>query len=228
MTRAAEIIKQFEGLRLKAYRDSAGTWTIGYGHTGPNVQGGEEITAERAEQLLVRDISWATDTVRRALRVSVTEEQRAALISLTFNIGSGGFLSSTVLRRLNAGNYEGAADAILLWNKITRNGVKERDQGLANRRERERMLFLRGTVTVPETGTGSVITGGEAKPMSHSKTQWLGLGGVLTTVLTAWGQLSRDAPDVIAQIAPYAPYLLGVIFLAVMFNRYMDSRKGVH
>ena len=74
----------------------------------------------------------------------------------------------------------------------------------------------------------SIVTGGEAKPMLKSKTQWLGLGGVLTTMLTAWGQLSRDAPDVIAQIAPYAPYLLGLIFLAVMFNRYMDSRKGVH
>ena len=228
MTLAVDFIKQAEGLRLKAYRDDGGTWTIGYGHTGPEIHNGYQITAERAEQLLVRDIAWATDTVRRAVRVSLTEEQRAALISLTFNIGSGGFLTSTVFRRLNAGNYEGAADAILMWNKITRNGVKERDQGLVNRRERERMLFLTGTDTAPVAGTGDGITGGEAKPMSRQKTQWLGLGGVLTTMLTAWGQLSRDAPDIIAQIAPYAPYLLGVIFLAVMFNRYMDSRKGVH
>ncbi len=229
MTRATEIIKQFEGLRLKAYRDSAGTWTIGYGHTGPGVLEGIFITEEQANRFLERDIAWATDTVRRAVHVSLTEEQRAALVSLTFNIGSGGFLTSTVLRRVNASDYEGAADAILMWNKITRNGVKERDQGLVNRRERERMLFLRGTVPpAPVAGTGGVVTGGEAKPMSRSKTQWLGLGGVLTTVLTAWGQLSRDAPDIIAQIAPYAPYLLGVIFLGVMFNRYMDSRKGVH
>ena len=228
MSLAVDFIKQAEGLRLKAYRDDGGIWTIGYGHTGPEVNSKLEITAEFAEQLLVRDIAWATDTVRRAVRVTLTEEQRAALISLTFNIGSGGFLSSTVLRRLNAGNYEGAADAILMWNKITRNGVKERDQGLANRRERERMLFLRGTVTDPIADTGGTVTGGEAKPMIRSKTQWLGLGGVLTTMLTAWGQLSRDAPDIIAQVAPYAPYLLGVIFLAVMFNRYMDSRKGVH
>ena len=90
------------------------------------------------------------------------------------------------------------------------------------------MLFLKGTVTVPEAGTGDGVTGGEAKLMRHSKTEWLGLSGVLTTVLTAWGQLTRDAPDIIAQIAPYGPYLLGVIFLAVMFNRYMDSRRGIH
>ena len=229
MSLAVDFIKQAEGLRLKAYRDEGGTWTIGYGHTGPDVTDGSTITVERADQLLERDIAWAIDTVRRAVRVTLTEEQRAALISLTFNIGSGGFLSSTVLRRLNAGNYEGAADAILMWNKITRNGVKERDQGLVNRRERERMLFLRGTVPpAPVAGTGGVVTGGEAKPMIRMKTQWLGLGGVLTTMLTVWGQLSRDAPDIIAQIAPYAPYLLGVIFLAVMFNRYMDSRMGVH
>ena len=167
--------------------------------------------------------------MRRAVRVTLTEEQRAALISLTFNIGSGGFLSSTVLRRLNAGNYEGAADAFLMWNKITRNGVKERDQGLVNRRERERLLFLTGTVPpAPVAGTGGVVTGGEAKPISRSNPHWPGLGAAPTTMLTAWGQLSRDAPDIIAQIAPYAPYLLGVIFLAVMFNRYIDSRKGVH
>ncbi len=228
MSLAADIIKVSEGLRLEAYRDGGGTWTIGYGHTGSDVYSTLTITVERAEQLLQRDMAWAIDTVRRSVRVALTTEQQAALISLTYNIGSGGFRTSTVLRRLNAGNYEGAADAILLWNKITIDGVKTYDQGLANRRERERALFLKGTLQVPGTGVGGGVTGGEVKPLVRSKTQWLGLGGVLTTMLTAWGQLQRDAPDIIVQIAPYAPYLLGFIFLAVMFNRYMDSQRGVH
>ncbi len=226
MSLAVNIIKVSEGLKLTAYRDSAGVWTIGYGHTGSEVHAGMVITEAEAEALLARDIAWAVDTVRRAVRVALTESQRAALVSLTFNIGSGGFRTSTVLRRLNAGNYEGAADAILMWNKITVGGKKVISSGLRNRRERERALFLTGIASGVVAGGG--VTGGEAKPLRHSKTQWLGLGGVLTTMLTAWGQIQRDAPDIVVQIAPYAPYLLGFIFLAVMFNRYMDSRKGVH
>lgn len=229
MSLALDIIKQFEGLRLEAYRDSADVWTIGHGHTGPDVQDGLIITEEQATQYLATDIAWATDTVRRAVRVPLTEEQRAALISLTFNIGSGAFLSSTVLRRINASNFEGAADAFLMWNKITVQGQKVISTGLKNRRERERALFLTDTAqTPPVHPAGAEITGGAAKPLIQSKTQWLGLSGVLTAMLTAWGQLRRDAPEIIAQIAPYAPYLLGAIFVAVMFNRWMDSRKGIH
>ncbi len=228
MTLTADIIKQSEGLRLTAYRDGGGTWTIGYGHTGAGVSNGVVITEIQANRFLEQDIAWASDTVRRSVRVPLTTEQHATLVSLTYNIGSGGFRRSTVLRRLNMGNYTGAADAILMWNKITVDGVKTYDQGLANRRERERALFLKGTHQALETGAAGGVTGGEAKPLRRSKTQWLGLSGVLTARLTAWGQLHRDAPEIIEQIAPYAPYLLGFIFLAVMFNRYMDSRKGIH
>ena len=226
MSLAVELIKREEGLRLEAYRDSAGIFTVGFGHVGPDVHEGLVITEAKAVALLATDIAWAEDTVRRNVRVTLTTEQRAALVSLTFNIGSGAFKTSSVLRRLNAGNVEGAADAFLMWNKITVNGVKKRSAGLANRRERERALFLTGTAT--EAAAGGAISGGEAKPMLKSKTQWLGLSGVLTAMLTAWGQLRRDAPDVIEMVAPYAPYLLGLIFVAVMFNRWIDSRKGVH
>jgi len=115
------------------------------------------------------------------------------------------------------------------FNKIRVNGALAVSNGLVSRREHERTLFtLNASYTAHVQVTGGNAYGGEAKPIRHQKTQWLGLGGVLTTMLTAWGQLGRDAPEVIAQIAPYTPYLLGVIFLAVMFNRYMDSRKGVH
>ena len=228
MSLTIDIIKKSEGLRLTAYRDSAGIWTIGYGHTGSEVHEGLTITEAEAEALLERDIAWAVDTVRRSVRVPLTEEQRAPLASLTFNIGSGGFRGSTLLRRLNSGDYEGAADAFLMWNKITVGGKKIISPGLSSRRERERSLFLTGISITTGIGDGGVVTGGEAKPLVKSKTEWMGLSGVLTTMLTAWGQLHRNAPDIIVLIAPYAPILLGLIFVAVMFNRYMDSRKGVH
>ncbi len=228
MTIAVDIIKREEGLRLTAYRDSANVLTIGFGHVGPEVHEGLVITEAEAEDLLATDIAWAVDTVRRSVRVTLTTEQRAALVSLTFNIGSNAFKKSTVLRRTNSNDLEGAADAFLMWNKITVNGLKKRSAGLAGRRERERALFLTGTFTAPEAAAGGGISGGEAKPMVKSKTAWLGLSGVLTAMLTTWGQLSRDAPGVFEMIVPYAPYLLGLIFFAVMFNRWIDSRKGVH
>ncbi len=228
MTFAVDIIKASEGLRLKAYRDSAGVWTIGWGHT-KGVVYGMVITMEQAEEFMREDMVWVLRLIEATVRVPLTVNQHSATASLIFNIGAGAWHSSTALRRLNVGNYAGAAEAMTWFNKSRVSGVLTFNQGLANRRERERVLFMSGApLAGPAPVARGSVYGGEAKPMGHSKTQWLGLGGVLTTMLTAWGQLGRDAPDIIAQIAPYAPYLLGVIFLAVMFNRYMDSRRGVH
>ena len=228
MSRAVDIIKVSEGLRLKAYRDGGGTWTIGWGHT-KGVVYGLTITEEQAEEFLRVDMAWVLTLIATTVKVALNENQHAAVASLIFNIGSSQWRTSTALRRLNAGNYAGAAEAMTWFKKIRVNGVLEVDNGLMNRRERERVLFLSGTpVAAPVQVARGDVYGGEAKLMRHSKTEWLGLSGVLTTVLTAWGQLTRDAPDIIAQIAPYGPILLGVIFLAVMFNRYMDSRKGIH
>ncbi len=228
MTLAVDIIKREEGLLLTAYRDGAGNWTVGFGHVGPDVHEGLVITEAKAEALLATDIAWAVDTVRRSVHVALTTEQRAALVSLVFNIGSGAFRKSTVLRRLNAGNYEGAADAFLMWNKITVGGTKTISPGLSNRRERERALFLTGTFTAPEAAAGGGITGGEAKPLVQSKTAWIGFGGVLTSILTVWSQLRLNAPEVFDLVGVWAPALLGAIFLIVMLNRWIDSRKGVH
>lgn len=228
MSLTTDIIKESEGLRLTAYRDSAGVWTIGYGHTGLSVHEGMEITEAKAEALLAADIAWAVDTVRRSCRVVITPSQRAALVSITFNIGSGGFRRSTLLRRLNAGNYEGAADAFLMWNKITVNGRKVVSLGLSNRRERERALFLKDTSITTGIGDGGAVTGGEAKPLVQSKTAWIGFGGVLTSILTVWSQLRLNAPEIFEFVGIWAPALLGAIFLIVMLNRYIDSQKGIH
>ena len=134
-----ELIKAFEGVRLKAYLCPAKVWTIGFGSTGPHVKPGMEITMEEAEALLRSDLSRFERGVEKAVEgVETSDNEFAAFVSLAFNIGLRGFEKSTALRRHLAGNKRGAADAILLWNKARGVVLK----GLIRRREAERELYL--------------------------------------------------------------------------------------
>ncbi len=141
MSIATDFIKSAEGLRLKAYQDGAGVWTIGYGHTGPGVREGLEISRERAEELMQEDMGWALKLIKITVRVPLSDGQHAAVTSLAFNIGPGEWRRSTILRRLNAGDMPGAAREFPRWNKITVGGRKIISAGLANRRARERAMF---------------------------------------------------------------------------------------
>lgn len=135
-------IKEWEGLRLEAYKDVAGIWTIGYGHTG-DVKEGDTITEEEAMELYREDSAEAREAVLSELEgIELTPNQVAALVSLTYNIGSGAFKGSTLLRKLKEGDMQGAADQFLVWNKATINGQKKTVRGLVNRRKAERELFL--------------------------------------------------------------------------------------
>lgn len=138
-----ELIKKWEGVRLKAYRCSAGILTVGYGHTSaagaPQVKEGMTITKQDAEDILGRDLVKYEAAVQKALTRSPTQNQFDACVSLCFNIGPGAFAGSTLVRRFNAGDAAGAADAFRMWNKAGGRVV----QGLVNRREDERALFLR-------------------------------------------------------------------------------------
>ena len=178
--------------------------------------------------LLASGMAWAGDTGRRSWRVVITPRQRAALVSITFNIGSGGFRRSTLLRRLNAGNYEGAADAFLMWNKITVNGRKVVSLGLSNRRERERALFLKDTSITTGIGDGGAVTGGEAKPLVQSKNAWIGFGGVPTSILTVWSQLRLNAPEILEFDGIWPPSILGSTFLLVLPTRTLDIQYEIH
>lgn len=140
-----QLVKEFEGLRLKAYRCPAGVWTIGYGHTR-GVHNGQECTEAEAASWLVEDLLEAESTVKYLVTAPLTENQRAALVSLVFNIGGGNFRTSTLLRLLNAGDYQGAAQQFLKWTK----GGGEELPGLKRRREAERALFLEGFEEVAE------------------------------------------------------------------------------
>ncbi len=140
-----EMIKKHEGLRLNAYMPTRNdVWTIGYGHTR-TAHKGMIITEERAEQLLREDIKWVEKAIKENVKVPLTQNQFDALGSLIYNIGAGAFAKSTLLSRLNNGDYQGAAKQFLVWNKQTnrKTGVKEVLPGLVTRRKAEMELFLK-------------------------------------------------------------------------------------
>lgn len=139
---ALDLIKEFEGLRLTAYQDSAGIWTIGYGTTaaagvGITPKAGMTITAEQAEEYLRLAVEKFAATIRHGLTVQPNENQWGAMVSLAYNIGPGAFLRSALLKRWNAGDVSGAADQFLVWNKSKGKVLR----GLTRRREAERVLF---------------------------------------------------------------------------------------
>ena len=136
------LIKRFEGCQLQAYQDVAGIWTIGYGHID-GVTGGMIITPDQADQFLEDDLYASENTVSAVTAQATTsDDQFAAMVSLCYNIGPGGFKSSSVLRQHVAGNTAEAADAFLLWDKATIDGKLQVVQGLLNRRQAERGLYL--------------------------------------------------------------------------------------
>lgn len=151
---AASVIKEFEGLRLESYKDSAGIATIGYGATridGKPVKMGMKIDRDKAEALLRADLLRFYRAVLSLVTVPLTDGMLVALTSFAFNVGVGELKSSTLLRRLNAGNYRAAADELLRWDKAKdpKTGELRTLAGLTRRRQAERELFLVESVESP-------------------------------------------------------------------------------
>lgn len=136
----ADFIKRHEGLRLTAYKDVGGRWTIGYGHLLPPNEDfeGYTITRTEADTLFTADVKEAEDAVNRLATVPLTQNQFNALVSWTFNLGQGNLQTSTMLRVLNNGDYERAAQELQRW--IYAGG--EVISGLVNRRQDEANLFF--------------------------------------------------------------------------------------
>lgn len=142
---ALDTIQQFEGLKLKAYKDSVGIWTVGFGNifnldTGNPIKEGDEITLETAERWLKIEVDNLQAKMRKVITVTLTDNQWTALTSLVYNIGFGAFKRSTLLRLLNAGaSKEEVAKQFLRWNKAGGKEIK----GLTNRRQAEYNLYLK-------------------------------------------------------------------------------------
>jgi len=132
-----ELIKKHEGLRLTAYKCPAGVWTIFYGHTGQDVIPGMGGTKEEAEIVLLNDLEEVYDCIEAYVDVELTQGQFDALCSFIFNLGCGAFKNSTLLRLLNAGNYDGARKQFARW--VHAGGKKL--GGLVRRRVEEAQVF---------------------------------------------------------------------------------------
>lgn len=137
-----DLLKDFEGYKTTAYLDQAGVATIGYGTTkyedGNPVKIGDKITKKKAEELLIKDISWAQNAINQLVKKPLSQNQFDALVSFVFNIGETQFKSSSLLKKLNSNKAHKVEDEFLRWvyagNKIS--------QGLKNRRIKERALFI--------------------------------------------------------------------------------------
>lgn len=149
-----QIVKR-EGVILHAYQDSVGVWTIGTGHTTaagpPTVVPGMTITKEENNSILLRDLAPIEKQVNSNVKVPITQNQYDAFVSIIFNVGPG-FLRSTAMKRLNAGDYKGAAEAIMMWNKPPE---------IIGRRATEKNQFLTPDAqsTVRSTTAGAVVVG---------------------------------------------------------------------
>lgn len=136
-----DLIKRNEGVKFIAYRDIAGIWTNGVGHT-PSHRG-EVLTMAQVDALLQQDLAHTCRGVDGATHdVPTSANQFSAMVCLAFNIGIGAFRGSTVLQLHRAEDYAGAADAFLRWNKAHVNGALTVVKGLTRRREEERALYL--------------------------------------------------------------------------------------
>jgi lysozyme len=131
------LTRSFEGLRLTAYQDCAGVWTIGYGHTGSDVHEAMTIAEAEADSLLRSDLAESVACVNRAVKVSITQNRFDAMVDFCFNAGRGNFLGSTLLRKLNGDDSAGAAAQFGLW--VHAGG--EIVDGLVRRRKAEAELF---------------------------------------------------------------------------------------
>jgi lysozyme len=156
------LTRSFEGLRLEAYRDSAGIWTIGYGHTGPEVRAGLRISETQAVALLRADLAAAVHCVRCAVRTPLGQHQFDALVDFCFNAGRGNFLSSTLLRCVNRGDLQAAVQQFGLWMHAGGEVIP----GLERRRAAEASLFASAptsrSVSTPAASNGAAAEPGSA------------------------------------------------------------------
>jgi lysozyme len=220
-----KLIKQWEGLvtfayddfdspknrrRIKAGDPVRGTLTIGYGSTGAHVRPGMVISEREAEELLRDDLDRFERAVDRLVRVPLTDNQFAALVAFAFNVGegNGGFATSTLLKKLNAGDYGSVPSEMMKW--VSSKG--KRMQGLVNRRSAEAGLWARGSFVASNTV--------EAKP-TKPPVVTVDNAVKVATPLSALLQSFTSGP---AQVVLAAAFALGVVFL--LWRWHLSQREA--
>lgn len=134
----------YEGVRLNAYQDEVGVWTVCYGHT-KGVKKGDSYTKAQCELLLKQDMAWAEGAVRRNVKVAIGQNQFDALSVFVFNVGEPSFKTSTLLKKVNARDCWGAATEFARWSNLrdVKTGKLRPSAGLLNRRNAEMKLFTK-------------------------------------------------------------------------------------
>lgn len=212
------LIKRMEGLRLTAYRDAVGVWTIGYGHTAmagaPEVRAGMTISNAEAHAIFVRDVDIFARGVQAAVRVKLIDQQFSALVSFAYNVGLGGFKRSSVLAAVNAGDFDAVPRRLNLWTKA---GGKVLP-GLVRRRAAEGALFMSENADV----TAEKITPVSAKPIAKSRTMLSAVFVMTMAVAQAWLSVSLK----LAGIAVLLAIAAGVAL--IVYERYKKMKmEGV-
>ncbi|MCA0433510.1 MAG: lysozyme [Proteobacteria bacterium] len=145
------LIRAQEGFRGEAYRDPAGVWTIGFGHTSaagpPEVRPGLRVSRAEGEAIFLRDVDQVARRVQRLVTTHLSDRQFSALVSFAYNVGTGAFASSSVLQVVNAGDLARVPERLTLWNKAGGRVLP----GLVKRRAAEAALFMMDAAPAPGT-----------------------------------------------------------------------------
>ncbi len=203
------LIRRFEGLRLTAYRDAAGVWTIGYGHTSmagpPKVRRGMRVTKAEAEEILRRDVEKFARSVARAIGgealEKLNENQFGALVSFAYNVGLGNFRRSSVLRAVKEGRAQDVPRLLMRWTKARdpRTGRLKRLRGLVRRRRAEGRLFATAphqAETAPHTSPPSSLPppsppSPSNRPSPRLAAAWAAFFIGLFTIIVTWIRRTR-------------------------------------
>lgn len=235
-TEGRDDIKKWEAYRDAAYNDqgpnaTSGTWTCGWGHI-VGVKKGDTCDVATAEKWLSEDLAPCEKAVDENVLVVINDNQFAALVSFAFNVGVGPFLSSTLLRELNKGNYTAVPIELAKWNKQHVNGQLVVSDGLTNRRAVEAALWVRGAFVasqyvdvspppLPPSQPFSVATAGAIVGV-------IGTGAAaLTPFAPVMQELVQGAPRIMASICAGAAAVgCGFIIRAHLARKAVDTKPA--
>jgi lysozyme len=202
-------LKQWEGVKYKPYQDEAGVWTNGVGHTGIDVIPGHIVDDAQVDQWLSQDLRTAEGAVNRLVKVPLSQSQFDALVSFVFNTGTNAFANSTLLKKLNAGDYDSVPGELAKWNKITVKGRKVSNRGLSNRRAAEAGLWASGEFVASNHLVPAVPA---PKPVRKSATiQGLSMSGAGTV-----GGMLTDSAQQVQMVADYSDTLRWVFVILIL------------